>query len=777
MNTFETALKLAELGYSVIPSGGGDKHKAPLVNWREWQEKRPSLDQLERWEQELKPSLWGVVTGEVSGVFVADTDTPELREVFTKHGLTLNTKTPRQGGHFFFRYDRPVKTTAGILPGLDIRGGGGFVNVIGSRPDGNYEVINLPTSENLNAWEQLPPELQVAISNNGSKPAGTRQPISPLVEGSRHSDLISDIGRLRKMGHTEVEIELLAQGLNRISANPLPESEVTTMRQEYEHQAPVAKDAQSTTAYNLTDAGNAEYFTSQYSDRLRHDHRRGRWLEWFKHYWRQDTDGQITRLALKAMRDRYKAATVIDDLDHRKEAAKWAIGSESRARLDALTAIARDLKPIADSGEHWDANLWLFSVANGVIELKTGELRPGKQSDMITMQSPVVYDTEAKAPRWQSFLAEIFNDNQELIDWLQRYCGYALTGDTREQVIPIGYGAGANGKTVLEAALRHVFGDYAYDAPFSTFELFNRSPISNDIAALVGKRFVTSSETNADTRLNEARIKALTGGDSVTARFLHCEFFTFQPMAKFFLAVNHRPRTQDDSYGFWRRVRLIPFTRQFKGKADDKELLSKLIAEAPGILNWLIEGCLQWQKVGLEPTPDCILAATREYEADSDPLSQFLLDECAITSQAQGKAIDFYRHYADWCKDQGYREKEILTNNAFGRRMGQKFEKSHERAGAVYHGIGLKCDGFVTDYEPTGKNLPLTPDFNSHVGVYIEKASQSTTTPKNPSHDFSGTGELSDCPVCGKNEWQYSTDGKFLICPCGNKIQGVKGNG
>jgi putative DNA primase/helicase len=308
---------------------------------------------------------------------------------------------------------------------------------------------------------------------------------------------------------------------------------------------------------------------------------------------------------------------------------------------------------------------------------------------MVTMRSPIHFDPDARAPRWLQFLDEVFPSNTELIHWLHKYTGYCLTGDTREQVILIGYGSGANGKTVLLSALREVIGDYAYDAPISTFELANRSPIPNDLAALDGKRFVTSSETNQGTRFNEARIKALTGQDSITARFLHHEYFTFKPVAKFFLAVNHRPRVYDDSYGFWRRVRLIPFTQEFRYGADDKELLAKLIAEAPGILAWMVAGCLLWQKEGLEPTPGCILIATKEYESESDPLADFISDECVITPRASVLSSKIYKKYKARCAGQGMTDREILTSNAFGRRMSPKFKKSQKEDRTHYVGLAM----------------------------------------------------------------------------------------
>jgi len=181
------------------------------------------------------------------------------------------------------------------------------------------------------------------------------------------------------------------------------------------------------TDYHMTDAGNAEYFTLLYGDTIRYDHRRGRWLHWQKHYWKPETDGRIIRLVLQSVRNRFKAVSGIDDLDLKGKIAKWCIGSEQRGRLESCLAIAKNLIPIADAGEEWDKDNWLLCVKNGVVDLRTGELRPGKQADMITMQAPVVYDAEAKSPRWIQFLDEIFSEDAELIAYQQRYYGYCLT--------------------------------------------------------------------------------------------------------------------------------------------------------------------------------------------------------------------------------------------------------------------------------------------------------------------------------------------------------------
>ncbi len=444
----------------------------------------------------------------------------------------------------------------------------------------------------------------------------------------------------------------------------------------------------------LTDSTNAELIGQLYGDRLRYDHQRGRWLLWNCHHWHQDNDGEIYRLAKEAARERYRRSVSIQDLKERQRVANWAIGSEQRGRLEAAVSLARTVRPIADSGKDWDGDHWLFGVANGVIDLKTGRLRPGRPEDRITLHSPVLHDESRTCPRWVQFLNEVFKGDRELVDYVHRALGYSLTGMTTEQVYFIAHGTGSNGKGKLIAAVRHILGQYAYDAPFATFELSNRQGIPNDLAALERRRFVTSSETNDGTRLNEARLKALSGEDPCTARYLHQEYFTFTPVCKMWLSVNHKPRIHDDSYGFWRRVRLIPFTRQFvKGKDADPALLDKLLAEAPGVLNWLIAGCLQWQRQGLEPTPAAVLSATEAYQAESDPLGQFLADCCVQKPEVAVKAAELFKAYGHWADAEGISNRDRLSATSFGKRIGHKFEKAHDRAGTSYRGIGLVVTG------------------------------------------------------------------------------------
>jgi putative DNA primase/helicase len=436
---------------------------------------------------------------------------------------------------------------------------------------------------------------------------------------------------------------------------------------------------------HLTDAGAAERFVRLHGDDVRFDYHRRRWLRWQAHRWLIDADAAIVRLALTFVREwQREAVETISDFSARDSTTKYALRLEHGDRLHSMLALARALKPIADAGQTWDRDPWLLGVPNGVVDLRDGALRVGRRDDRITMNTTAPYEPEALCPRWTQFIAEIFADDLELTSFIQRAVGYSLTGITTEQVLFLLFGTGANGKGTFANTLKWALGDYAWNMPFQTIEIRDRAAIPNDLAALVNRRFVVASETNDGTRLNESRVKALTGCDPITARFLHGEFFTFEPAAKFWLSVNHKPVVRDDSFGFWRRLRLVPFLQTFK---VNPELADQLRAEAPGILAWCVRGCLAWQRDGLQ-APEIVRAATKEYEQDSDPLGVFFTEACEEDEPtAEVSAKDLFNHYKKWAEQHGFSERERLSATAFGRKVSERYRGKHTRDGKVYFGV------------------------------------------------------------------------------------------
>ena len=439
-------------------------------------------------------------------------------------------------------------------------------------------------------------------------------------------------------------------------------------------------------SFPQTDAGNAEFFARLNKGNVRYVHGRG-WLIWQDHWWAEDCKSEILQKAKLAARRRYELALRVSDEEERKQAMGWARRSESRVGLTAMLALAQSEPIIATRAEDWNRDSWLLGVTNGIIDLRTGKRRDGKRSDLITMHSGVSFDPKAQCPHWLSFLDDIFGGEDELINYVQRAVGYCLTGVTTEQVVFLCYGTGANGKTTFLDVLRDAFGDYAYNLPFSTFEMKARSSIPNDVAALPGRRFVTALENNESIPLNEARIKLLTGCDPVSARLLYREFFTFIPTAKFWLATNHQPPVSDDSPGFWRRIRLIPFVQKFMEGRADKDLPQKLRAELPGILRWAVEGCLLWQRQGLG-IPEAVQTASQAYRQNNDQLGEFLAEECETAADAMVPAAHLWGRYCLWAEGAGERP---LDRRGFSARLETKgFRKQRLGHDRFWAWLGLQ---------------------------------------------------------------------------------------
>jgi putative DNA primase/helicase len=306
---------------------------------------------------------------------------------------------------------------------------------------------------------------------------------------------------------------------------------------------------------------------------------------------------------------------------------------------------------------------------------------------MLTKAVGYDFDPSAPCPRWIRFLDEVFAGDRDLIGFVQRAVGYSLTGDTREQCLFLCHGKGANGKSTMLSTLRTVLGDYSANTPFSTFELGDRAGNTNDLAALAGTRLVTAAETSEARRLNEARVKAVTGGDPVTARFLYTEYFTYVPTYKIWLSMNALPTVAGVDDGIWRRLRLIPFGVSFKGR-EDRTLEETLRAEVPGILAWAVDGCLDWQRRGDLLAPKAVTDATEAYRDESDIVGHFLGDATSKVGTDKGvKASDLYSAYTRWCLNMGEKPE---TATAFGRRLGDLgFEKKRAGVGMFYYGLSL----------------------------------------------------------------------------------------
>jgi putative DNA primase/helicase len=403
--------------------------------------------------------------------------------------------------------------------------------------------------------------------------------------------------------------------------------------------------------WHFTELGNALRLVHHYGDRLRFVKEWG-WLVWDDTRWKMDKTGLAAQYAKKTVKTIYIQAGQEESESRSKALAVWAMKSESKAAINNMLSLAETEPAVRAVPGQFDTNPMLLNCLNGTIDLKTGQLAAPDREHLITKLAPVNYDPAALCPAWLEFLNFILAGNADLISFLQRAIGYSLTGSTVEQVMFLLWGTGRNGKSTLLEVIGAMMGDYLQASSFSTFlEKDNDGP-RNDIAGLAGSRLVTAVEADPGKRLAESVIKQLTGGDTISARFLHREYFEFKPSFKIFLAANHKPVIRGQDLGIWRRIKLIPFEITIPEEQVNKHLPDILRAELAGILAWAVRGCLAWQKEGLK-VPAKVKAATEAYQEESDLLRDFIADRAIRGKNKKIELSKFYKAYTVWCEEAG----------------------------------------------------------------------------------------------------------------------------
>jgi putative DNA primase/helicase len=686
--TFWHAPDIAKAGYKVFPVEG----KAPSVAGG-FYAATTDLSQLAEWIEDGRGDHdIAIPTGIVSDVVVIDADSLEtFAEIEERYGPpTVKTK---RGGHWWFRHPRKGKVSSTqIREHLDRKADGGYVVVPPSRgrtwTDGIPEKDALPT---------LPDELRE--EKRDSEPTGGSAPTmgAPIPEGKRNITLTSDAGAMRRRGMDEEAIFAALKITNEQRCTPaLDVAEVRNIARSVASYPPAENVAflrvgnrqaagDGTKAFNRTDVGNAKRLIHRHGHNLRYCWLWSKWLVWDGRRWIRDDSGEVFRLAKDTVANIYREAAVAPDDETRKALAGHAMRSEAGARIKEMVDLARSDVPIMP--DELDADPWLLNTRSGTVDLRTGKLREHRREDLITKIAPVEYRPDADAPVWAAFLDRV-QPNEEMRAFLQRSTGYSATGDTSEQCLFINHGVGANGKSTFQEALAAALGDYAMRAPTEMLMAKRAGGVPNDVARLKGSRFVAASETEEGRRLAESLIKDLTGQDTITARFMRAEWFDFAPTHKLWLSTNHKPEIRGTDVAIWRRIRLIPWTVTIPPTEQDKKLPAKLRDELPGILAWIVRGCLQWQRKGLQ-APDEVRKATVEYRAEMDVLAGFLSDCCELEGDLWDYSKDLYDSYKRWCEDNGERTE---SKRRFGERLRERGfarDKGGSRGAHLWRGLRL----------------------------------------------------------------------------------------
>jgi P4 family phage/plasmid primase-like protien len=448
------------------------------------------------------------------------------------------------------------------------------------------------------------------------------------------------------------------------------------------HGTAVATDA-ALAKHPRTDTGNAERMFARFGTAIRYCHAWKKFLRFDGCRWVLDDIPGLHNLAKKTARKILAEAATIANDKRRTALIKWARQSEGRSRLGAMIALLIAEDGVATPKDAFDSHPWLLNVENGTIDLQTGRLRPHRRDDLITMMVPVRVEPDAKCPLWDATLHKVFAGNAGLIGFWDRLCGLALTGVTHEQILPILWGGGSNGKSTIVKTLVNLLGpDFAMIAPPGLLIKKHTESHPTERATLYGKRLVVEMETEQGVRLNENLIKHLTGGDPITCRRMNEDFWSFDPTHKLMLCTNHKPEVRGTDHAIWRRPKLVPFTVTIPESEAITDMPARLRAEYPGILARCVRGCLDWQRNGLG-VPSEVVTATDQYRVEQDVLSEFIKEECVVADSLSAKATPLYERYRQWAGS------DAINQRTFGKAMSERGFERYQSNGTWYRGIGL----------------------------------------------------------------------------------------
>ena len=500
-----------------------------------------------------------------------------------------------------------------------------------------------------------------AEQHNFSAPS-TNTP-AVINEGERHRFLLRAAGQMRARGKSAEEIEIELLQLNaKCCSPPSPTDEVKK----------IAADIGAKPIRDVTEDGLALTLVDTYQNQLRYTATWRKWHRWNGARWAEDRTVKIYDLARSVCRD---AAEGNINLKKVLKAGHTVASVVNLASTDQRIVMVPEI---------WDQDKWLLNTPGGLVDLHTGELKTHDPTALITKITEV--GPTGECPIWRKQLDLVTAGDRALQEYLQRWAGYSLTGSINEEALAFFYGTGRNGKDTFVTTLQLILGDYACLAPIKTFTVSKNDQHPTDLAGLRSARLVVASETSGGSRWDEERIKLLTGGGKVSARFMRADFFDYMPEYKLWIMGNHKPSLRHVDVAIRRRLQLVPFTVQIT--PVDKNFKASLRPEWPGILQWAIQGCLEWQRRGLDP-PAAVIEATEEYFADQDTLGRWLSEKCNLDPNAETLSTNAYADWKTWTEQ----VKEYTgSQRNFSQKLTEKrFKKKKDGSGKmVFIGFELK---------------------------------------------------------------------------------------
>jgi putative DNA primase/helicase len=693
------------------------------------------------------PNLnYAVAMGSPSKIFAVDLDGPEgvanFRQLETAYGRSARTVTVRtpNGWHLYFRAPkyRIPNSVSGIANHIDIRGDGGYVVGPGSRtPDGVYRFASGRSLADVEiaqapAWLLkmiVPP---VSPANESAKPAeiskidreravtyadaARQREVDRLSKAPQHqrnhtlNRCAFKLGQFLPYGLLDRQsvAEQLAPvalkiGLDEAEIRPTIESGLTAGSR-HPRQLPFLKNsAQRSPAATSskrpndnvteqlaklgeTDTDNAQRFATRFGHKVIFTSGRG-WLVFDGIRFKPEATVECMELAKKTARLINDEVALQRGEKARLARSDFAKQSLSKGSLERMIDLAKGLLAVEDS--KLDSDPMLLNTETGTIDLRTGQLERHDRRDLLTKLAPVAADQDAICPQFKTFLRQVTGGDKDLIHYIQKCVGYTLTGDTSEQVLFFVYGPGNTGKSTLVNLIRKLVGDYGCHTPTETLLVKQYdNAIPADLARMAGARMVTAIEANFNRHLDEARIKAMTGGEPITARYMRQNFFEFTPSHKLWLVANDRPRVRSTDTALWRRIRVLPFSVEIPKSNCDPDLSEKLKAEWPGILAWAVRGCLKWQAERLIE-PACVQTATADWQNQVDHLKRFVEETIIFSPEHEVQARSMYESYSRWCSQNGERR---LSMAHFKSRLSETFDLAQTKINGRgwWKGVKLK---------------------------------------------------------------------------------------
>ena len=423
--------------------------------------------------------------------------------------------------------------------------------------------------------------------------------------------------------------------------------------------------------------------------------------------WMRDLNNvHMLRMAKAVTEQMFREAESLGD-DAAKALRSHALKSQSVARLAGMVNLAKIHVRNVNRGD-FDKDSWLLNCLNGTLELKTGACRQHRRDDLISKIAPVKYDPTADCSLWKRCVNDWMLGDPEKVAYIQRQAGYTITGCTNEEVMPIFWGSGRNGKTKFYVTIYNVLGDgeYAKAANFDSFVVKKGDEgMPNDIAGWCGMRLIVAAEGEHSKRLAEAKLKLCIGRDPVVGEFKYQEEFSYIPTYKVWLVTNPKPRIVGTTEAIWDKIHFVAWRRYYRPEERDQQLQEKLDAQASGVLNWLVEGCLEWQKKGLA-LPDSMREDTVQYRHEQDVVGRFIDEECVVGEDFTSPKKLTYACFKDWAEDAG--EHYTMTQQEFNEKMLCRFAENRSNSGRYWEGFKLKRQ--QSDYESSFAAHGITPE-------------------------------------------------------------------